>query len=66
MDYITEYNQTIKLKSSASSFQFECATCQNMRSIIAQIPSADDTKLHIKTQLLPINVPFLIGLDMFT
>lgn len=36
-----------------------------MKSFIARFPLPNNTRLNIKTHIVTINVPILIGLDMF-
>lgn len=64
--YDEEYNQIITKKRSASSFKFGATTYQSMGSFTGRIPLANNTRLCIKTHMIPINVPLLIGLDILT
>lgn len=52
-------------KKSASSFRFGATNYQIMGSFHARIPKPNGTHMNIKTNIFPINVPFLIGLDIF-
>lgn len=52
----------IKHKRSANSFRFGATKYQIMGSIYAKIPLPNCKKLRMKTHIVPINVPFLIGM----
>lgn len=63
--YKNEYREFITTKWLASLFKYGATKYQIMKSFIARFPLPNNTRLNIKTHIVTINVPILIGLDMF-
>lgn len=61
----TKYDLNIQPKRTVSSFGFCATNYQSLESFTSIIPLPNGKTLHIKTNILQINVPFPIGLDIF-
>lgn len=65
--YAIKRNKTpnIKSKRTASPFHFDATNYQLLGRFYSKIPMPNGTSLKIKTYIVPINVAFLIGLDIY-
>lgn len=55
------YNMDIKPKRSASSFRFRAKNYQSLGNFTGKVPLPNGKVPKMKTNIVPINVPFLIG-----
>lgn len=60
-----QFRKHIELKRTAISFRLGNINYQSIGSLYAKVPLPQKEEIDIKTHVVPINVPFLIGLDIF-
>lgn len=65
IEYKQEQDQNITTRTRTSSFKFGATNFESIGRFIANIPLPNDLNLNIRTQTIPINVPFLIGQGKF-
>lgn len=62
--YCKQYNLSIKTRPSPHYFRFGTGVHQSRGTFKARIPLPNQSYLNLKTSIAPIEVPFLIGLDV--